>query len=95
MATNSTPRWCEICLREESCHCPAMKSWCGVCVPPLSDQRVPSVAVNAILTRSIMEMDREPVHIPQDAWVAELREIEQRNEAMRRPRVPLVGRMSA
>ena len=29
-------RWCEICLRPEACHCPAMKSYCDICVPPVS-----------------------------------------------------------
>lgn len=35
MITQDT-RYCEICCRDEKCHCPAMKSWCSVCVPPIS-----------------------------------------------------------
>jgi len=27
-------RWCEICRIDETCHCPAMKSWCDICCPP-------------------------------------------------------------
>jgi hypothetical protein len=34
MDTQSTTRYCEICERDERCHCPAIKSYCDVCCPP-------------------------------------------------------------
>lgn len=33
-STGSTERYCNICERYERCHCPKLKSWCSVCVPP-------------------------------------------------------------
>lgn len=31
-------RYCELCDREERCHCPAVKSYCAGCCPPLPVQ---------------------------------------------------------
>lgn len=39
--TTQSNRYCEICERDERCHCPAVKSYCGICCPlvvaPMSD----------------------------------------------------------
>ncbi len=48
--TIQSTRYCELCERDERCHCPAVKSWCDRCCPPRPVQpvydgpRVPLVA---------------------------------------------------
>lgn len=64
---------CGICGQAHKCHSPHLKSWCSICVPPIT------AASRNVIARFVADLP-EPT-----SWIDELNEIDARCQKARYP----------